>query len=122
MKDYKAIFSGVEATLLKVGSSNLPVDQIRDELENYKHREGQLFADNEYYDKLVRIVFYSGFRAEIVSKKLPVVHAHFPNYGLVAKFADSDVNAILRDEQMIKNRNKIRACVENARTLEKIVG
>jgi DNA-3-methyladenine glycosylase I len=122
MKDYEEIFSGVESTLLKVGSRNLPSDQIRSELEDYKHREGKHFADDEYYDKLVRVVFYSGFRAETVSKRLPVIHAHFPNYKLVAKFGDREVQAILIDEQMIKNRNKVRACVENAKTVERIVG
>jgi DNA-3-methyladenine glycosylase I len=121
MKDYKAIFSGVESTLLEVGSRNLPPDQILQELEGYKHREGP-FTDDECYDKLVKIVFYSGFRAETVSKKLPVIHAHFPNYRLVAKFGDREVEAILGDEQMIRNKNKVRACVENARAIEKIVG
>jgi DNA-3-methyladenine glycosylase I len=121
MKDYKAIFIGVESTLFKVGSRNLPLAQIQKELEGYKHREGQHFTDNEFYEKLVRIVFYSGFRAETVSKKLPVIHAHFPDYASVAKFGDREVRDILDDKQMIKNKNKVRACVENAKSVEKIV-
>ena len=41
---------------------------------------------------------------------------------LRAEVGDREVQAILSDEQMIKNRNKVRACVENARTVERIVG
>ncbi len=64
MKDYKAIFDAVEATLFKIGSRNVPRDQILAELEPCKHLEGKRLADDEYYRKLVYIAFYSGFRAK----------------------------------------------------------
>jgi DNA-3-methyladenine glycosylase I len=121
MKDYKAIFDGVESTLFNLGSRNLPLDQIRSVLENCKYREGKTLTDDEYYEKSVGVVFYAGFKAETVSNRLPVIHAHFPNYKVVAKFGDRDVQDILNDTEMIRNKNKVRACVQNAKAIEEIV-
>ncbi len=48
MKDYKAIFDAIEATLFEVGSRNVPRGQILAELEPCKHLEGKRLADDEY--------------------------------------------------------------------------
>lgn len=121
LKHYKAIFEGVESALLRVGSRRLPLDKIRSYLETFKHLEGKPFTDGEYYQVLVRVIFYSGFRAATVTAKLPVIQAHFRSYESVAQYGSDEIHAVLKDPQMIKNRRKINACVENARTFKNIV-
>lgn len=122
MKDYKAIFETIESTLLKIGSQNLSEDQIRARLEDYKHVEGQQFTDDQYYQKLVKVVFYSGFRAQTVTGKLPIIQGHFPRYDTVADYGEHEVESILNDKPMIKNKRKVDACIENAKTFRPIVG
>ena len=51
MKDYKAIFDGVESTLFKIGSRRLRLEQIRAELEPSKHVD-----DGLRFDRLKKIL------------------------------------------------------------------
>jgi len=115
--DYEGIFEAVENTLYEVGSR----EQIEKSLEPSKHLEGKRFSDEECYRKLVHIVFYSGFRAETVTKKLPIIDGHFPNYTTVSGFGARDVEHIRNDGRMIRHEGKIKACVENARIFQAIV-
>ncbi|MCP4543145.1 MAG: 3-methyladenine DNA glycosylase [Chloroflexi bacterium] len=121
MTDYRAIFNKIESTLISVGSKNLPKDKIRAGLDEYKKTETQTFTDADYYRILVHVIFYSGFKAETVTAKLPVINQHFPGYNIVAGYTDSDIDRILNDPQMIKNKRKVQACVQNAQTFQHIV-
>jgi DNA-3-methyladenine glycosylase I len=122
MRDYKAIFDELESTLIEVGSQKMAREKIRAELDFYKHLEGKRFTDDEYYTMLVHIIFYSGFRAQTVTEKLPIIDRHFPNYAVVAEYGPEKIQAILRDPEMIRNNKKIKACVEDARLVRSIVG
>ncbi len=121
MKDYKALFDSVERTLLEVGSRSIPAEQIRAELDSYKHFEGMCLTDEQYYRNLVHIIFYSGFRAETVSQRLEAIDRSFPDYATVATYSEPDIQRIISDPTMIRNERKIRACVANAKQFEKIV-
>jgi DNA-3-methyladenine glycosylase I len=110
MRDYKAIFEAFESTLLNVISLEGHPESVKTFFEDYKHREGRKFSDDEHYTKMVHIIFYSGFRASTVTDKLPIIDKHFPNYRTASRYADTQIGTILNDPQMIKNRNKIRAC------------
>lgn len=121
MKDYRTIFAGVEFTLIGVGSRNLPEEKIRARLDKFKEVEGRTFTDAEYYWTLVCVIFYSGFRAATVSGKLDVIQGHFPDYETVADYGEHEVGRILSDPKMIRNRRKVQACVDNARTFRRIV-
>lgn len=121
MPDYNAIFEKVEHTLISVGSQKLPLDTIRANLEPYKTLEGREFSDAQYFWILVSVVFYSGFKASTVTARIEVIRRHFPDYVTVAAYGVNHIAAILNDEQMIKNRKKVEACVRNARTFQEIV-
>lgn len=121
MHDYKAIFDGIEITLLNVASQNMPKERVQAELDEWKHLEGKHFTDDEIYRKLVHITFYSGFRANTVTEKIPTIDHHFPDYRLVAEYGAADIQRIMADIQMIRHLRKIKACVENARRLKTIV-
>jgi len=121
MKDYKGIFAGVENTLFEIGSRMVPREQISAELEPYKHLGEKPLTDDDCYRKLVHIVFYSGFRAATVSAKLGVIDEHFPNYKRVADYDEDDIQRITNDPRMIKHEGKIRACVQNAKAIRKLV-
>ena len=121
MKDYRAIFDGVESTLIRVGSRNLLESQIRANLDEFKKVKGRHFSDAEIYRILVEVAFYSGFRAATITEKLEVIHRHFPAFETVAQYGGNEVRRILDDPAMSRNRRKVSACVENAWTLQHIV-
>jgi len=121
MKDYKAIFEKVESTLISVGSANLYADKIRANLDEFKHLEGKVFSDADYYWILVYVVFYAGFRAATVNAKLNSIRQYFPDYETVAGYDESKVDEILSDPEMIRNRRRVQACIENAKVFKSIV-
>jgi hypothetical protein len=48
-KDYRAVFEGIESTLISIGSHSLPAQTIRERLDSFKQLEGRAFSDAEYY-------------------------------------------------------------------------
>lgn len=121
MTDYKAIFDTIEKSLLIEGSKNLPLEQIQERLDVFKHIEGQSFSDADCYKILVGVIFYSGFRAATVNAKINTIYKHFPDFETVAKYDEKEFNNILADKDMIRNQNKIKACIENARLFKTII-
>ena len=121
MKDYKTIFEKIEISLLAVGSKNLTKEKIQEELDQFKHFDGRSYSDDEYFSKLVDVIFYSGFKAATVTAKLDIIHKHFPNFVTVAKYGEPEIEIILADDRMIRNQRKIRACIENAKTFQEIL-
>ena len=65
--------------------------------------------------------FYSGFRAQTVTDKRSVIDLHFPSYEAVADYGSREFQRILNDPQMIRNRLKIQACIENAKRFKAVV-
>ncbi len=121
MIDYKTIFDKVESTLISVGSANLSADRIRAKLDEFKHLEGKAFSDADYYWILVYVVFYAGFRAATVNAKLNLIRRYFPDYETVAGYDESKAAEILSDPEMIRNRRKVQACIENAKVFKSII-
>lgn len=88
---------------------------------NFKTYEQMNLSDNEYYTMLVDIIFYSGFRAAVVSRKIETIHSYFSNYEIVNKYSSEDLEEIYNDSKMIRNRLKIEACIKNAKRFKEIV-
>jgi DNA-3-methyladenine glycosylase I len=111
--DYKTIFEAIESTLF--GQSSFSLGQIDAYLGPREQLEGRKFGDDECYRILVHVIFYAGFRAATVTKKLDVINERFPSYRVVAEYGDREIQNILDDKRMIRNKRRVVACVENAR-------
>jgi DNA-3-methyladenine glycosylase I len=121
MRDYKSIFDRVESSLLDEASRLMPRAEVQAALDEFKHVQGKRFTDNECYQKLVHIIYYAGFTANTVTKKIPTINKWFPNFTLVAEYDGAKVKEILADPDMIKYEAKAIACILNAREFRKIV-
>jgi DNA-3-methyladenine glycosylase I len=88
MKDYKTLFESIEKTLITEGSKILSIEKIRENLDWFKHLEGKKFSDNDYYQILVNVIFYSGFRAATVTEKIPVIRKYFSDYLTVTSYSE----------------------------------
>jgi DNA-3-methyladenine glycosylase I len=119
MYPYKEVFDGIYSTLKNIGpESRKKFDNDFNENKGYENHD---YSDDEYFYKLKFIPFYSGFRAEIVKKKIDIINYYFPNYLKTSNYGDNDIERIMKDENMIKNEDKIRSCIINACTFKKIV-
>jgi len=119
MTDYRAIFEGVESTLLR--TSTLPESLFRARLSRFKQVEDKTLSDDKFYRILVDVIFYAGFRAATVKARLPTIHKYFPDYRTAAAYGEDEMERIVTDPAMLRNRRKVRGCVENARTFVQIV-
>jgi DNA-3-methyladenine glycosylase I len=101
--------------------SDLPEDKLQKELDKYKQFKIQKRPDNEYFSLMVNVVFYSGFKAETVTKKLPDIHKAFPNFETVAKFNQKKIESLLKDKSIIQNRTRILSVIHNAHAMRAII-
>lgn len=121
MAYYQAIFEAIESTLIRVGSRNVPEATVRKRLNEFKQVESRSFIDSDYFDILISVTFYSGFRADTVNKKMGTIRKHFPDYETVSRYDTKKINDILHDPKMIRHPVKIQSSVKNARTFQAIV-
>lgn len=117
---YRSVFGRVEETLLSYGSRHKPRSAIVAELAPFRALPLS-FSDDEFFWRLVCVVFYSGFRASTVTGRLPVIREHLGDYRRVAAYTADDVARVLADPRMVRNRGKVAGVVKNARVFAEIV-
>jgi len=113
------IFKSVCSTLYTY--SDYSEKEFQEKFEVFKNYEKRIMSDNDYYRLLVEIIFYSGFRAAIVEKYIERIHLHFPDYRVVSSYLLEKIEKIKNDPNMIQNKSKIDACVQNAKRVTEIV-
>ena len=119
MIDYNSIFNKAELTLKQ--HSWFTEKEFQDVYGRFKTFETKIRSDDEYFEMLTMIVFYSGFKAATVESKEKIILSHFPEYSLVAEYTEADIQRIMSDPKMIKNERKIKACISNARAFRRII-
>ena len=119
MTDYNDIFKQTESTLRKY--STFSDSEFDDVYGRFKLFGNKKRTDDDYFEMLVMIIFYSGFKASTVENKERIILGHFPNFETVSKYTDKDFSKIMSDSSMIRNANKIKACIANAKTFKNIV-
>lgn len=121
LKDYKAIFNGIETGLISYGSRNISEGKIKQELDKFKYGLYKYFTDADYFNIIIGVIFYSGFKAATVDAHLTVIRNYFPDFTTTASYNENDINRIMADSKMIRNERKISSCVANARIFSDIV-
>lgn len=73
----------------------------------------------DYLEILTKVVFQSGISWKVVESKWPGIREAFRNFDpeVVAAFGPDDVEALVTDKRVIRNRRKLEAIVGNARQL-----
>lgn len=116
---YNDIFTQVETALKN--QSGLSQADFTSRFDSFKHYENQDLSDADYFDLLTAIIYYSGFKAETVSKKIRTIKNHFSDFNAVSEYSEAKISQIMQDSKMIKNEKKIRACINNAKLFKAIV-
>lgn len=117
--DLKLIFSQITDTLQK--NSKYSVNEFNSKFDSFKKYENRKIENDQYYQMLVDVIFYSGFKASTVDLYLPQIHKNFPIIDVVRKYSPSQLTAIKNDPQMIRNKWKIDACYQNALKMSDLI-
>jgi 3-methyladenine DNA glycosylase Tag len=75
--------------------------------------------DQGYFDLMSRAIFTAGLNWRMVENKWPHFQKAFRGFSpeKVAKLSERDISALMQDSGIVRNEKKIRATVENAKTI-----
>lgn len=75
--------------------------------------------DDYFFSKMVSVIFESGIRAVVWMKYAPEIKKEYAGYNVkkMAEYTEKDIERMLRNPKMFKNRRKIEACIHNAKEI-----
>src|ERR1700749_4426933 len=78
--------------------------------------------DNELFGRLILEINQAGLSWETILKKEATFRKAYHNFNIkkVAAYKDKDVKRLLEDAGIIRNRLKVNAAIENAKTILKL--
>lgn len=81
-----------------------------------------LHGDDALFERMCLEAFQSGLSWITILRKRPAFRAAFAGFAIdrVAEFGDDDVERLLADPGIVRNRAKILACVANARVAREL--
>jgi DNA-3-methyladenine glycosylase I len=79
-------------------------------------------ADDALYEKVCLEAFQSGLSWLTILRKRESFRAAFDGFviGKVARYGEADINRLLNDTGIVRNRAKIEAAIQNARAAEEL--
>jgi 3-methyladenine DNA glycosylase Tag len=74
---------------------------------------------SRYLDALARVMFQTGISWRVVDSKWPGIRKAFHGFDVrrVAKFRAADIDRLMGDTRVVRNRKKLEAIRENAREM-----
>ena len=79
-------------------------------------------SDDAYFENMCRIIFQAGLNWSVIEKKWSTIKQAFADFSVdkVACFTDADLERLMKDEGIIRNRGKLQAIILNARQFQEI--
>ncbi|XHH07738.1 MAG: DNA-3-methyladenine glycosylase I [Candidatus Bathyarchaeia archaeon] len=86
------------------------------------YRNSRPSSDDCYFENMCRIIFQTGLNWR-VEKKWSTINPAFCGFNVnkIAAFTEDDVNRLLNDKGVIRNKYKIHAIIENAKKFQQII-
>ena len=88
----------------------------------WMYRGRQPPNDDAYFENMTRVVFLAGLSWRMIDKKWLSFRKAFKGFSIdiVAGFGEKDVQQLMNDASIVRNRAKIIAAVNNAKQFQKI--
>lgn len=76
-------------------------------------------TDADYFDRMSKAIFSAGLNWRVIENKWPGFRKAFAGFApqRVAAMTEKDVQALMKNTDVVRNERKIRATVENAKTM-----
>jgi len=111
----KKLFIAAEKSLFNL--SPLSEEELSNNFKKFKNLAPNKIDWKKFYELIMFVTFYSGFKAETVNHKYFAIKKALGKLNVVALFKESDVKATLKNPEIIRHETKIRACVHNAKAV-----
>ncbi len=85
-------------------------------MPDWWYRDKRPQNDEVYFENMCRIIFQAGLNWSVIEKKWPSFRNAFAGFSAekVARFTDADVERLMKDAGIVRNRGKICAIIYNA--------
>jgi 3-methyladenine DNA glycosylase Tag len=79
-------------------------------------------SDDGYFENMCRIIFQAGLNWRVIDQKWPSTKKAFADFSInkVAHFTDDDIDRLMNDAGIVRNRGKILAILLNAQLFQQI--
>ncbi len=86
----------------------------------WMYRDRRPPSDDAYFENMTRVIFLAGLSWKMIDKKWPNFKKAFQGFSIdkVAEFDERDVQRLMGDASIVRNRQKIIAAVNNARVFQ----
>jgi DNA-3-methyladenine glycosylase I len=73
--------------------------------------------DNVYFENMCRVIFQAGLNWHVIDGKWATTKKAFSDFNIkkIAAFTDADVQQLLKDPGIVRNKGKISAIIQNAK-------
>src|SRR5438105_15447363 len=79
-------------------------------------------GDNEYFEKMSRVIFVAGLNWKVVDNKWPAIKKAFAGFDVnkVAAFSETQIEELMFNKDIIRNFAKLKGTVANAKQFQQI--
>lgn len=86
----------------------------------WMYRDKRPPNDDTYFENMTRVIFLAGLSWKMINEKWPNFKKAFENFsiGKVVKFGEKDIQRLMSDASIVRNRAKIIATVNNAKQFQ----
>jgi DNA-3-methyladenine glycosylase I len=86
------------------------------------YREKRPPNDDAYFENMCRIIFQAGLNWNVIEKKWVTTKKAFAEFSIekVAQFTNADVERLMKDKGIVRNKRKIQAIIQNANLFREI--
>lgn len=88
----------------------------------WMYRDKRPPDDDGYFENMTRVVSLAGLSWKMIDRKWPNFKRAFKDFSIdkVAKFSEQEVEQLMKDASIVRNRAKIIATIDNARQFQNI--
>ncbi len=78
--------------------------------------------DSVYFENMCRVIFQAGLNWQVIDNKWETTKKAFADFNIkeVACFTESDVQRLMNDPGIVRNKGKIKAIIQNAQNFAAI--
>ncbi len=78
--------------------------------------------DDGYFEEMSKMVFRAGLNWSVIEKKWPDIKHALAHFSIdeVARFGDSDIDRLLKNDGMIRSAKKISGVIANAQAMQQV--
>ncbi len=80
-------------------------------------------TDDGYFENMTRVIFQGGLKWSVIDGKWPAFRQAFNDFSIdaVANYDATDVERLMTDAGIVRNRAKIEATITNAKHFQRLV-